>query len=316
MTPFALTLTAGRPPVARVAPAPGELAAHREAVDEAVAEHGALLLRGLDLPDTASAEAAVRAVTDELMDEYEPFAARATYRPGLYSSTEWPPEEPMCMHHELSYARQVPSRVVFACLTAPAEGGAVALADGAAVLCGLPADLVERFERHGWELRRTHNGPVGVDWQSAFGTTDPAEVERYCARNGIDWVWAVDGTLRTSRVRPAVLRHPGTGERVWFNQIAFLNEWTMDPAVREYLVFEFGPEGLPFTTRCGDGSPLDRATVDLINDVYDAHTVREPWQAGDLLVVDNLRMAHSRDPYRGERRIAVALADPAPVSRS
>ncbi|MET9973273.1 TauD/TfdA family dioxygenase, partial [Streptomyces sp. NPDC006356] len=92
--------------------------------------------------------------------------------------------------------------------------------------------------------------------------------------------------------------------------------WTMDPAVREYLVFEFGPNELPFTTRCGDGSPLDRATVDLINDVYDAHTVREPWQTGDLLVVDNLRMAHSRDPYRGERRIAVALADPAPVSRS
>jgi len=29
-----------------------------------------------------------------------------------------------------------------------------------------------------------------------------------------------------------------------------------------------------------------------------------------VLLVDNLRMAHSRNPYRGERRILVAMGDP------
>ncbi|WP_354596425.1 TauD/TfdA family dioxygenase [Streptomyces sp. JL1001] len=313
---FALDLAAGRPPVARVSGTADDLAGHRTAVDEAVAAHGAVLLRGLDLRDEAAAEAAVRAVTSTPMTEREAFAPRATYRPGLHSPTEWPPDQPMCMHHELSYALRVPSRQVFVCLTAPEGGGAVGLADGAAVLRDLPTALVERFERHGWELLRTHNGPVGVDWQSAFATTEPAEAERYCRENDIAYTWAADGTLRTRRIRPAVRRHPGTGERIWFNQIAFLNEWTMDPAVREYLVFEAGPDGLPFNTRCGDGSPLDRATVDLINEVYEAHTVSEPWRDGDVLVVDNLRTAHSRLPYRGERRIAVALADPVTVSRS
>ncbi|RKT17067.1 alpha-ketoglutarate-dependent taurine dioxygenase [Streptomyces sp. 1114.5] len=316
MTVFDVTVAAGRPPVARLDGPVGALAGHRPAVDALVAEHGAVLLRGLSLPDAAAVQEAVRALTDEQMDEREPFAPRTAHLPGLYSSTEWPSDQPMCMHHELSYALRAPSRQVFGCLTAPAAGGAVALADGAAVLRDLPAELVERFERHGWELRRTHGGPVGVTWQEAFATTDRAEVERYCEENGVEFAWDADGRLRTRRVRPAVLRHPGTGERVWFNQIAFLNEWTMDPVVREYLLFECGPDGLPFNTRCGDGTPLDRATVDLINEVYEAHTVREPWQDGDLLVVDNLRMAHSRDPYQGERRIAVALADPVAVSRN
>lgn len=51
------------------------------------------------------------------------------------------------------------------------------------------------------------------------------------------------------------MAHPDSGERCWFNQIAFLNEWTMEPEVREFLTQEFGPEGLPFNTFLGDGTP-------------------------------------------------------------
>ena len=30
-------------------------------------------------------------------------------------------------------------------------------------------------------------------------------------------------------------------------------------------------------------------------------TAREPWQAGDLMLVDNVRTAHSREPLEGLR---------------
>ncbi|MBY8848169.1 hypothetical protein K7G98_05700 [Saccharothrix sp. MB29] len=49
------------------------------------------------------------------------------------------------------------------------------------------------------------------------------------------------------------MKHPGTGTPCWFNQIAFLNEHTMDPAVRDYLISELGP------TACR--SPRRRATA-------------------------------------------------------
>ena len=50
--------------------------------------------------------------------------------------------------------------------------------------------------------------------------------------------------------------------------------------------------------------------VELLNSVYEAHTAREPWQAGDLMLVDNIRTAHSREPFEGPREVLVALADP------
>jgi hypothetical protein len=38
--------------------------------------------------------------------------------------------------------------------------------------------------------------------------------------------------------------------------------------------------------------------------------MREPWQNGDLLLVDNVRTAHSREPYEGDREVVVGLGDP------
>ena len=84
----------------------------------------------------------------------------------------------------------------------------------------------------------------------------------------------------------------------------------MAPEVREYLVDVYGADGLPFNTRFGDGDPIGEDVVQLLNRVYEANTVREPWQAGDLMLVDNIRTAHSREPYEGAREVLVGMGDP------
>ncbi|TMC00326.1 MAG: TauD/TfdA family dioxygenase, partial [Chloroflexi bacterium] len=122
--------------------------------------------------------------------------------------------------------------------------------------------------------------------------------------------WQPDGALRTWQRRSAVTAHPLTGRRCWFNQIAFLSEWTIEPEVREYLVDVYGEDGLPFNTRFGDGDPINAGVVQVINQVYEANTVREPWQSGDLMLVDNIRTAHGRESFQGPREVLVAMADP------
>lgn len=302
----------GRPAVVIAADAPDPAAwaaRHHEALRRIVAAQGAVLVRGLGLSDAAGAAAVLKVLGNDLMSEREAFAPRWTYDDRVYSSSKWPPNQPMCMHHELSYAVEFPATMAFACLSAPTTGGATALADAGRVLGQLPADLVERFEREGWLLTRSYNDEIGVPWEEAFGTTDRSEVEAYCAANDISLEWR-GRELRTSQRRPAVLRHPADGRRLWFNQIAFLNQWTMAPEVREYLVDVYGAEGLPFNTSFGDGGEITEDVVTLINKVYDSVTVAEPWRPGDVMLVDNLRMAHSRLPYEGAREVLVVMADP------
>ncbi|MFF8594178.1 TauD/TfdA family dioxygenase [Streptomyces sp. NPDC015220] len=302
-----------RPPILRVEPTADPLgwaAAHQEALRSRVTEHGALLVRGLGLRDPDQVRAVFTALAGELMAEREAFAPRTAYGSGLYSSTAWPDNQPMCMHHELSYAQRVPGLLLFACLTAPGQGGATAIADGEDVLRALPAELTERFEREGWLLTRSYNDEIGASLVESFGSEDRETVENYCRAHAIDFDWQPDGSLRTTQRRAAVVRHPVTGRRCWFNQVAFLNQWTLAPEVREYLVDEYGEDGLPFNTRHGDGAPIGEDVVTLLNSTYEKHTRREPWQAGDLMLVDNIRTAHAREPFTGEREVLVAMAEP------
>src|ERR687895_1051692 len=220
---FDVELRPGEPPMLRIeaaGDAPGWAAEHRDALRAVVAEHGSVLVRGLGLRDVAGFGAVARRLATGLMTEKEAFASRRTYADGVYSSATWPQNQPMCMHHELSYTLEFPGLMLFACLAAPTDGGATAVADSPTVL-------------------------------EAFGTDDRSAVERYCRANAIGFEWQPDSGLRTWQRRNAVVGHPVTGRRCWFNQVAFLNEWTLAPEVREYLVDVYGPDGLPFTTAFG-----------------------------------------------------------------
>ena len=310
-TVMSVELAHGKPPILRASAggdAPRWAAEHREVLRAAVTEHGCLLLRGLGLRDAAETEAVFREL-GTLMTEKEAFAERRAYAQGVYSASKWPPNQPMCVHHELSYAVEFPSLMLFACLTPARRQGATPVANASAVLEALPDALVERFERVGWLLVRTYNDDIGAPVSEAFGTDDREVIESYCRARATKLEWRPDGTLRTWQRRSAFVRHPLTGQRSWFNQVAFLSEWTMNPEVREYLVDEYGEDGLPFRTCFGDGAPIGADIVDLINGAYEANTVREPWNAGDLLLVDNIRTAHGREPFEGPREIVVGLAD-------
>jgi len=306
-----LDLQPGKPPILRVE-ATGDAsrwaAEHRHALRALVVEHGSLLVRGLELRDAAETESVFRQL-GSLMTEREAFAPRRRYSEGVYSSSKWPPNQHMCMHHELSYAVELPSLMLFACLVAPTGTGATQVADSLAVLQALPAELVERFERVGWLLIRNYNEDIGASIAEAFGAEDRRVVESYCRANAIQFEWQPNGGLRTWQRRSAIVRHPCTGQRCWFNQIAFLNQWTMDPEVQEYLVDLYGEDGLPFNTRFGNGDSIGPDVIQLIDGVYEKNTAYEPWQSGDLFLVDNIRTAHGREHFEGPRELLVAMAD-------
>jgi alpha-ketoglutarate-dependent taurine dioxygenase len=50
--------------------------------------------------------------------------------------------------------------------------------------------------------------------------------------------------------------------------------------------------------------------VETIRAAIAAETRSFPWQTGDILLVDNMAVAHGRAPYEGERRVLVAMTEP------
>jgi len=300
--------TAATPSFRATADAAGWLRQQRAQLEGLRISRGAIRLRGMPF-ETPEQFAVLR---DEIIRTPANYVEKATPRSAfganVFSSTDVPPPRTIRLHNENSYALRFPGVLVFGCLIAAQSGGATTLGDIRRLGAMLSSETRESFAQRGWCLIRNYWGHLGLSWQQAFDTDDRQDVEEYAAANDMTLEW-IDDRLRTSQVRSAFLAHPITHEELWFNHLAFWNKWTLARDVRELLAQECG-EDLPYETLYGDGSAVPRSVIDEINHAYDAVTVSEPWRGGDILIIDNLAMAHGREPFEGSRNIVVGMGNP------
>lgn len=302
------------PEFTSMAEAAAWLTAHRAAIQAELHRSGAVMLRGLPVDDAATFAEARDALIAERAGYKEKATPRTDFGEGVFSSTDLPAVAPIRLHNENSYTLDFPGVLLFGCVIAAETGGATTVGDMRKALALLPPDLAARFAEAGWLLERNYSDMAGMPWRKAFSAEERQGAEEYCDANAIGYEWLDEDALRTRQLRSAIVTHPVTGERSWFNHFAFWNARSLDEDVRDVLVDTFGADGLPFNTYLGDGTSLTDAEVDTINDVYQAVTVRESWRRGDVMLVDNILSAHGRESFTGARKILVAMGEPVPLA--
>jgi alpha-ketoglutarate-dependent taurine dioxygenase len=276
-------------------------------------EHGAILLRGFGLGSVQDFHSLLDASGIKLMNYIEKATPREKVSGQVYTSTIFPPEHRIALHNELSYVRQWPGRIAFFCEVAPGVDGETPIADVRRVLARIAPEVREKFDRLGWLLVRNFGSGIGPSWQDSLSVQSGDAAEAYFRKSETEWQW-LDGNsdksrLRTFQRRLAVQRHPMTGEDLWFNHIAFWHSSTLAREVRDSLLADFGRDNLPYETFYGDGSEISKDVIEHLSKAYDAETLKFPWVQGDLLLLDNMLVAHGRSTYSGQRRILTAMGD-------
>lgn len=280
-------------------------------VEDLLWKHSALLFRGFGINTVQAFEEFV-----QLTSNSEPLAYRDRSTPRTtkgnrtYTSTIHPADQRINPHNEGTYWLKWALKLYFCCIKAAEVGGETPLVDVRKVYERIDPEIRAKFEAKKWMLARNYNDGFGLPWQEVYQTEDKAEVEAYCRENSIDFEWKGGDRLHTQQIRPAVRRHPKTGVPVWFNHAAFFHYTTLEPAVRDALLAEFGVEGLPYNTYYGDGSPIEAEAVEQIRQAYEAEKAMFPWQVGDVLLLDNMGIAHAREPYQGDREILASMTEP------
>jgi alpha-ketoglutarate-dependent taurine dioxygenase len=301
------------------------LESERESLEAVRLKHGAILLRGFGLDSAEDfRSAAALAFKDGSRDYVGGVSPRGKVMAGVYESTRFPAHMRIPQHNEMAYLPEPPRGIAFFCETEPRHGGETPLADARAIHASMDRETRTEFEMRGisyhrylygprWNLHdrlRHRIVPLHTSWMAAFATEDPAVVARCCAESGSKVEWDKEEGAKINNVLPAVRQHPETGETLWFNQVSTFLSSPRSTGLVRWMLYQGSyrkPLLRPFHATFGDGQPIGLRQINAVNEAIDSATIRFRWRKGDLLLLDNYLITHGRMPYRGERRILVAI---------
>jgi hypothetical protein len=282
------------------------LARNQGEIRDLLNSFGSILFRGLGIKSPEEFRKSASLLCPSLHEKYADLPAIADVS-SVYQSTPYPAEDTIQFHNEGAHLTLWPTVQFFYCQVPAASGGETDVADGRAVGRELPPEIMESLSGRGLMYVRHFHAGVDVPWQDFFRTNDPDEAVATCAKGGMRAAWLPSGALRVIRDAPAIQRHSATGGSVLFHQILLFHQAMLDPDTRDAINSIFPEDEPPREVRFGDGSPIPDKMALTIRDVYHRVSASVSWQPGDLLMIDNELVAHSRRPYGGSRQLFVAM---------
>jgi len=296
---------------------------NKELLKVKLLENGGLLFRNFPIAKAEDFSSFIKAMDQgKFIDYIGGDSPRNKVEEGIYTSTEAPPSVKIPLHNELSFVKHYPKHIYFFCHTPPREKGETIIADARKIYQSIDNNVKKRFIEKGIKYQSCYyyKSPImnllnrwqrsHKSWIDVFETEDKKSVEQKCEANEFKFKWQQNDWLKISQERPAVMCHPTTQEKVWFNQAhlydfnpKLLGWWRYFGAKIFYIRKHMRLHEVAF----GDGSKIPREDLYHILKKLDENTVYFKWQKGDLLVLDNVLTMHGRATFKNERRILTAM---------
>ena len=269
-------------------------------------EHGVVLFRDFPIDHSEAFQNFATELTQGLYGQYGDLPKE---RDNIYHSTPYPEDRMILYHNESSHLKRFPAKQLFFCMQASPIGGATPIADGCEVADILGEETVALFRNKQLRYIRSFLPGLDVSWQEFFKTNSKADVEAHCQQLGMNLEWFEDDGCTIYNQAPAIVDHPVNKRPVFFNQIQLHHPLCLEDSVRDAMQELYGMSRFPRNVTFGDGTPIDVHLIERINQAYETAAKRFTWRNGDVLMLDNTRFAHARDPFNGPRKILVAMAD-------
>lgn len=299
-------------------------------VRDALADSGAVLLRGLPIADTAEAEAVLGAFDVKFDDDYLGGASpRSRLSEHFFTSTEAPAQFVISFHTEMCYLKNRPGKVFFYCITKPEQYGETSVFDCAEIFANLPAEMQHKIETLGMMYQRYFVNKkarffnVYKTWMDSFQADTREQAEAACREQGLDFEWQANGGLTTRNKMPGMIVDPKSGKKcisltLYNSESASYDMYTFKRRINTFsrLAFstfiraQYARKNVFLKTLWGDGSEITPAETRLLIDAAWQQSNLFQWQSGDLLILDNIRCGHGRLNVIPPRKIAAALGDP------
>ncbi|XP_024543362.1 clavaminate synthase-like protein At3g21360 [Selaginella moellendorffii] len=275
----------------------------RSRLEEWLVKSGAVLLRGFEVWTAQELDS----IIDALGWEEYPYlemgggAYRKKVFGKVFTANDFPLDWYLGYHNEAAYLEKPPAKVIFFAEKPPdaGTGGATPIVPGHVVY----KRILERDHLAKQLLdkgRIVHCSFLSENaWKSRLSAGDKQSAEIKAAEKNIGLTWLPDGGVFLERKPVAPLfRKDTAGRMAFFSALGFFVE------VRKKH------KDLPATTlKFEDGTLLEDQAANELVEIMLEEEVAFPWEKGDILLVDNSAVLHSREKCLSrERQILISLA--------
>ena len=264
-------------------------------IEEKILNYGGILLRNFNIQSVSEFNRFIQILYPNLLDYMYRSTPRTKLGGKIYTATEYPEDRSIPLHNENSYSKSWPQKIIFYSVVTAKDGG--------------ETPIRKKFEQYGIKYIRNYSRGIDLSWEEVFQTDNKQEVAAFCRLHQIDFQWNTKGPeLTTTQICQASIAHPITKGMVWFNQAHLFHISALDINTRHSLFKELGEKNLPRNAFYGNGSVIDIQELEHIRQIYESEKIKFMWQKNDIMILDNLLMAHGREPFSGERKLVVAMA--------
>ncbi|KAI0130325.1 hypothetical protein BJ170DRAFT_578513 [Xylariales sp. AK1849] len=293
---------------------------------EQVQKHGgALLIRGLPIKTAQDYSEVAHAFGFPAHEEVGRPPIRTVVARNVKTANEGPPELPIWPHNEYGWSTINPAWLTFSCLQTPESGGETPIISSlglAAALKQQAPEFVQKLLEKGVKYLYRYGledvvSTTGASVISAYGQhvkpgddkeTMRKKIEEEVRRHSNRFEWHADGSLSVTHIVPIIRKHEETGLTTWFGNLT--SAWgrskhhgATEPPYR-------GDDGSYHPPPLyGDGTKIENQYLDLALALAESSQVLVSWQKGDVVLLDNYAVMHSRSPWVGKRTVLAALWD-------
>mmetsp|Transcript_12565 Transcript_12565/g.12188 ORF Transcript_12565/g.12188 Transcript_12565/m.12188 type:complete len:320 (+) Transcript_12565:88-1047(+) len=289
----------------------------RNEIDNLLLTHGAILFRGYEIYSAEDFDSIVVSTQLNGMEYLGGAAVRTQITPRVFTANESPSSEKIPFHHEMSQVPQPPTHLFFYCETAPKDGGETPILKSSEVcrrLTEIHPDFMDRLKSQGVKYVRymsrkdDSTSAIGRGWEATYLTNTKEGAESALTKQGSSFEWLPGDVLKTiTKPLPAVRTDRSTDDTKRTGTTNFFNS-----IVAAYTGWNDSRNRGSEAVVLGDGTPVPAVFIKDAVAIMDEICVALPWERGDVLLIDNRTVMHSRRPFQGPRRILASLVrDPA-----
>ncbi|KAJ0537044.1 putative TauD/TfdA-like domain, taurine dioxygenase TauD-like superfamily [Helianthus annuus] len=280
------------------------IGAHKPWLESILVNTGAILFRGFPVTSPSDFNDVVEAFGFPEFSYVGGRVPRTQVVGRVYTANESPLHLEVPFHHEMAYNPDFPTKLFFFCDEEPEEGGETPIVLSHIVYEKMKErhpDFVAQLEEHGLMYITIHGDKedpssiTGSSWKTAFQTDDKKIAEERAVKKGTKLEWMGNTAKLITGPIPAIRLDEASCRKTWFNSLAIA--YSLPASERQNASAELG-----------SGDPVDEDVMKDMLRILKEECVVIPWKKGDVLLVNNLTVLHSRLPLiKPPRRILASL---------